>query len=288
MNTQEAERWTSEVLDEVFEALAASEEITSALVFKGARVLRKRLDSAYRQSTDIDSNLLEDFAGQLEDRLAQAQYLQKHATVAIQRYFNRQDPIRYELTDIRAKLKPQSEHPMGWNAIELRLSVKDLAKPSVRAFPALVIDVAAPEELLKTSIAPLMIGENAVQAYTLERLAGEKLRAFLSSLPAYQMKMRRRGNTIRVKDIYDLAVVGTVRPLEQRDFWHQVGQEFQTACRSRFIDCAGLATFEEGLERTRKTYESDPTLPKDVHFDEAWAFLRGVVQLFEDIKLLPF
>lgn len=287
MDTQETDRWKSDVLDQVFEALAASPAITVALVFKGARVLRKRLDSAYRQSTDIDSNLLEDFAEQNPDRQTQADYLERHAAEALRQYFEMQDPVRYELESVRAELKPLSDHPHGWNAIKLSLKVKDLAKPKVRGLPALTIDVAAPEELLETSVAPLVIGENVVSAYTLERMAGEKLRAFLSSLPAYRQKMQRPGNAIRVKDIYDLAVVGRVCPLERRDFWQQAGQEFQVACQAWLIDCVGIATFEEGLERTQVVYDSDPTLPKDISFDEAWGFLREVVQLLKADGHLP-
>jgi Nucleotidyl transferase AbiEii toxin, Type IV TA system len=224
MDKSEAERWKSEVLDEIFEALAASEAITSALVFKGARILVKRLESTYRQSTDIDSNLLKDFVEQKTQRQDQADYLQKHAAVAIKQYFENQDPVRYELMEVRATLKPPSDHPQGWNAILLRVTVKDFAKLSVLGLPSLTIDVAAPEELLDTSVAPLLVGENEVKAYALERLVGEKLRAFLSSLPAYRAKMKRPGDAIRVKDIYDLAVVGKKRPLEETEFWQLVGK----------------------------------------------------------------
>jgi hypothetical protein len=288
MDPRQTDRWKSEVLDQVFVALAASEAITSALVFKGARILVKRLESTYRQSTDIDSNLLEEFVEQNKQRQSQADYLEKHAAAAIKRYFESQEPVRYELTQVRAILKPPSEHPQGWNAILLRVTVKDLTKPLVLGLPALTIDVAAPEELLDTSVAPLLVGENEVKAYTLERLTGEKLRAFLSSLPAYREKLNRPGDAIRVKDIYDLAVVGKKHPLEQTEFWQQVGEEFKVACRSRFIDCQGIETFEAVLERTRTLYDLDPTLPKDVPFDEAWIFLREVVNFLQTKQVLPF
>jgi Nucleotidyl transferase AbiEii toxin, Type IV TA system len=94
MDLRQTDRCKSEVLDQVFEALAASEAITSALVFKGARILVKRLESIYRQSTDIDSNLLEDFVEQNKQRQTQADYLEKHAAAAIKRHFESQEPVR--------------------------------------------------------------------------------------------------------------------------------------------------------------------------------------------------
>jgi hypothetical protein len=38
MNQSDADRWKSDVLDEVFAALAAASETEECLVFKGARV----------------------------------------------------------------------------------------------------------------------------------------------------------------------------------------------------------------------------------------------------------
>ena len=51
MNQKDAERWKSQVLDEIFVALAASEQLDEALVFKGARVLNVRLGMAANLST---------------------------------------------------------------------------------------------------------------------------------------------------------------------------------------------------------------------------------------------
>src|SRR5271154_5971806 len=56
MNPNDFDRWKSEVLDEIFAALAADDEIEECLVFKGARVLNARLGGG-RQSLDLDSNL---------------------------------------------------------------------------------------------------------------------------------------------------------------------------------------------------------------------------------------
>ena len=55
MNRTDADRWRSEVLDEILIALAADNEIEQCLVFKGARVLNARLGGG-RQSLDLNSN----------------------------------------------------------------------------------------------------------------------------------------------------------------------------------------------------------------------------------------
>lgn len=73
---------------------------------------------------------------------------------------------------------------------------------------------------------------------------------------------------VRAKDLYDISRICHVRGLEQVDFWQLAGEEFRVACRSRYIDCHGLTTFQEQWDVTRKTY-SAATIPKDIPFDEA-------------------
>ena len=51
MRPDQFERWKSDALGEVFAAIAASESLRAALIFKGARVLNLRLDLE-RQSLD--------------------------------------------------------------------------------------------------------------------------------------------------------------------------------------------------------------------------------------------
>jgi hypothetical protein len=138
------------------------------------------------------------------------------------------------------------------------------------------------------SFAPLRVGKHEVTAYTLQRLAGEKLRAFLTSLPAYRRKLGRPGESVRAKDIYDLACIAQKRPLTNQAFWSAAGREFRTASASRDVDCAGLTTFEEDLDVTRATYEADTTIPKDISFEAAWAVLRAIVQLMEGLGVIPF
>src|SRR5208282_1656065 len=96
MNQKDADRWKSEVLDEIFAALAADSEIEECLVFKGARVLNARLGGG-RQSLDLDSNLIKSFVDQHPDREDQKSYLERYMKRAITRHFEGQDTVRFEL-----------------------------------------------------------------------------------------------------------------------------------------------------------------------------------------------
>jgi hypothetical protein len=285
MNQTDAERWKSQVLDEIFVALAASEPLDEALVFKGARVLNVRLGIG-RQSLDLDSNLSAPFIRKYPDREAQRAFLEEEMTRAVRSHFERQEFVRYELTGLKVQTYPPKSHPMGWDAFKVRISVNDLTR-HVRGFPALEIDVAAPEDLMNTSVATIEVGGHRVHAYTLERIAGEKLRAFLSSLPAYRAKVKKPGESVRAKDLYDVSRIRRVHPIEQVEFWRLVGQEFRVACRSRYIDCQGLPTFQEQWAVTRKTYE-EATIPKDISFEEAEATLVAVVNVLEAQGIVPF
>ena len=53
-----ADRWKLQVLDEVFKALASSQELSQQLIYKGARVLRLRLQGFLRMSSDNCSSPL--------------------------------------------------------------------------------------------------------------------------------------------------------------------------------------------------------------------------------------
>ncbi len=78
-----------------------------------------------------------------------------------------------------------------------------------------------------------------VQSYTLERITGEKMRAYLTSLPVYRSKIGRRPDTPRFKDLYDLARIRRRFDLADNAFWRTASREFGLACESRFVDCAG-------------------------------------------------
>lgn len=290
MNSEEQSRWKSEALDTIFEALAASEALTSLLVYKGARVLNRRLHTSDRQSLDIDSNLMAHAAAGM-DREEQTQVLRREIETALRTFFESEDPVRYDLERVRVKPEPRlgRSHPMGWDAFNIKVHVRDLRRADGMGLPGLEIDVAAPEALLDGSTAPLVIGDHEVIAYSLPRLAGEKLRAFLSSLPEYRMKLKRPGDAVRVKDLYDVCRIAREYPPDQEEaFWRRAGAEFRVACESRYVDCGGISTFEQHLDVIQQMYETSPTLPKDISFDEAWGVVRVVVGRFEAWDVVPF
>lgn len=277
------------MLDVVFEAMAASRRLTNLLVYKGARILNRRLETSDRQSLDIDSNLFA-HAAESMDRAEQMEVLRQEIATALEAHFESETPVRYELAAVRVRAEPGlgRSHRLGWNAFKIKIQIRDLRRADVRGLPGIEVDVAAPEMLLHESTAPLKIGDHEVIAYSLERLAGEKLRAFLSSLPEYRAKVSKPGEAVRVKDIYDIGRIAREVPPEEETFWRKAGAEFCIACESRYIDCEGLSTFEQHLDVTQQSYETSPTLPQDIPFDEAWQVVRAVVERFDAWGVTPF
>ena len=288
MNPGDAEDWKEEALREIFQSLSGHPPLHSMLVFKGARVLNERLHEVGRRSLDIDSNLSQSFFDSVPDRAIRRETLESELQIALSRYFESQSPVRYTLEGIRIDPQPPVDHPQGWDGYDVRISILDHTRPHVRGLPSLALDIAAPEPLGQDSIAPLTIGTATVWAYTLERIAGEKLRAFLSSLPQYRAKMKRPGEAVRSKDIFDLARIGRARPTDNQQFWLKAGEEFRLACSSRFIDCQGIETFEQDLATTQSSYQNDPTIPNDPGFHEAWNTIRQIVAFLESSNLIPF
>jgi hypothetical protein len=180
----------------------------------------------------LNTNLTASFVQNYPSRDAQQRFLEEEIATAVRRHFERQAPVRFELTELSVRTYPSNSHPMGWDAFKVKLNVNDLMR-RVKGLPSLEIDVAAPEQMLDSSVSPLEVGGHFVFAYTLERIAGEKLRAFLSSLPAYRSKVKKPGEAVRAKDLYDLSRIRRVHGLEQVDFWKLAGEEFRIACRSR-------------------------------------------------------
>jgi hypothetical protein len=285
MNPAQAEKWKDQVLDEIFEAFAESAELQHALIFKGARVLGRLLNTT-RQSFDLDSNLSQQFTQAHPDKEGQRTFLENAMRAALQSHFENQNPVRYELERLSVRRRPATDHPQGWDAFEIRINVNDLTKV-VRGFPALEIDVASPENLNAESVTTLQFGRHRICIYTLQRIGGEKLRAFLSSLPAYRKKLKKPGDAVRVKDLYDLAIIRRHHDLNDYAFWLAVGQEFRRACQSRFVDCAGMSTFQENWDLTRQSY-SAATIPKDVPFQEAETTLTEIMEFLEKHRFLPF
>jgi predicted nucleotidyltransferase component of viral defense system len=288
VNREDLKKWKNELLDHMLAAFAAHKPLTEVLCFKGARILNLRLGTEIRQSLDIDSNLESRFVLSCKDPNRQCDYLVKECNVAIEAYFSYQSPVRYRLLKVTGSLQPSDGHPFGWDGRTVRITVSDRKFPTTRGLPPVELEIASPEKLSPHSSAVLQIGEHAVNAYTLERIAGEKMRAFLSSLPAYKEKIRRSAGQRRVKDLYDINRIYSKFPISEENFWQEAGNEFILACESRFVDCSGIGSFEQGLEETRSMYVHDPTIPKDVQFEQAWHSLADIVDFIEKRGILPF
>jgi len=290
MNPLEQNRWKSAVLEEALQAFASDTVLRDSLIFKGARILNLRLGNEIRQSLDIDSNLAFGFQ-QAHPRVEeQQQLLETRFATALRRFFDRQNPVRFSVENITVEPRPtRMDHPFGWNGFVVRVRIRDGRQSDLRGIPAVEIDVAASEALGPGAVSDLTIhGNLTIRAYTLERIAGEKLRAFLSSLPVYIEKIGRRSDAIRVKDLYDLARIRRARATDDLNFWRTAGMEFRLACKSRFIDCMGIETFMEGSTATEIAFRSDPTLPKDIEFEEVKNTLIEVVVLFKQLDIVPF
>jgi hypothetical protein len=288
MNPANQRRWKSEVLDQTLLAFAADSNLRDKLIFKGARILNLRLGEECRQSLDIDTNL--DFAFQHShpDQQDRKAILESTIRAALSRHFNRQEPVRFAVEKVEATPKPAGRHPFGWDGFLVKAQIRDGANAGVKGLPAIEIDVAAFETLGPNAISKLEIQQGLwVRAYTLERIAGEKLRAFLSSLPAYLEKVGRRTDTARVKDLYDIVRIWMVKPITDTAFWCEAASEFKLACESRFIDCTGIETFMENERMTAELFQNDPTLPKDISFDMVREVLTEILDLFKEQGWVP-
>ncbi len=229
MNAADNARWQDRLLDQVFAAIAAHPALTEILIFKGARILAHHLPGVTRQSLDLDANCRRAFLDTFIDRERQAAVLHEYLAEAVNAHFEAQSPVTLELGEIRVFTKPPKGHPRGWNAFEVRIRVVDRSRPSQLGVPTLELDVASPEAMSADSLTTLQVGGHAVHTYSLPRIAGEKVRAFLSSLPDYQRKSGRSGGAIRVKDLYDLTQVVRHRPLLDTAFWRTAA----SACLDR-------------------------------------------------------
>lgn len=287
MNPNDAHAWQDGVLEEIFAGIAANDALTDILIFKGARILARQLPGVARQSLDIDANCTKEFLATYPDRQVQAGVLQEHLLQALHQQFERGVPVRFRVEDIRVSPKPRKDHPQGWNAFEVRIRVSDMSRSSQLGVPSLQIDIAYPEELTPESTTTIEIDGHEIRAYTLCRIAGEKVRAFLSSLPDYQAKIGRAGGIVRAKDIYDLARILKHCPLTVSKFWRESAIECQSACASRYVDCHGWTSFSQFEDAVRNIYEMEPTIPRDVSFDEAWQALREIIGRFVELGAFP-
>jgi hypothetical protein len=285
MNRESRDHWINEILNEVFLAVIASEPLRNALIFKGARILNLHLGDS-RQSLDIDSNMAPELVASTPDPEAQADFLEEQIPPALRRHFERQNPVKFKLGRVNVVRQPPKGHLRGWNAFLLRIEVQDNSMAGVRGLPMLEIDVAAPETLGPDAVETLNVQGIPARVYALHRIAGEKLRAYLTSLPAYRRKMQGGDREFRVKDLHDIARILRARPASDTEFWTKAGHEFQLACQSRLVDCRGLESFMESWPLARERYETDRSLDK-VSFDEAEQALKIVVGLIEGQGIFP-
>jgi hypothetical protein len=285
MNPGQQREWQDSVLREILRAVASHPPLKEALVFKGARILNLHLGTE-RQSLDIDANLLVEFQQAHPDHAEQSAWFQEQLEHALRNHFEEQEPVRYGVTSVKVEPSPQKPHPRGWDAFKVAIRVTDERMRGVRQLPTIELDLAAPEELGSDAICHLQVDGAEIQAYSLHRIAGEKLRAFLTSLPSYRNKMLSPERAVRAKDLHDLARILAAKPIDDTSFWTQAGKEFRLACMSRHVDCHGPETFREGWSDTQVAYESDATL-KAVPWSDAEQALEQITKFFDEVSVFP-
>ncbi len=285
MNLNHRDHWVSEVLRTILRALIEYQPLQSFLVFKGARILNLYLGES-RQSLDIDSNLTSELNTNMPGLEDQKLFLQEHVSKALQRYFEKQNPIVFELGRVKVVRKPPKGHPRGWDGFRLNIEVQDNRLKGIRGLPMLELDVAAPEPLGPGAIVTMDIDGISARVYSLQRISGEKLRAYLTSLPSYRQRMSGGERDFRVKDLHDLARILRHRPISDAEFWTMAGDEFQLACESRLVNCLGLASFMEAWALARQRYEADESL-RSVSFPEAEQALKTMVEFFQRQGIFP-
>lgn len=286
MKPDERNEWSDHCLQEILQAVGSDAELKDALVFKGARILNLHLGT-HRQSLDIDSSLDVGFHDSMPDRDAQADWFREKLGQAVRSHFEGQDPVRYVLDGISVRKNPKGPpHPRGWNGLVAEMNISDGLLRNVRNLPSLELEIAAPELLGPGAVCELEIDGFSLHAYSLHRIAGEKLRAFLTSLPAYRRKMSSRERIHRAKDLHDIVRILRSEPITARPFWEQAAGEFMLACESRYVDCGGLATFQEDWDATRVTYLDDPSLAR-IPWEEVGEALTAVVGFIGDLGIFP-
>ena len=285
MNRETQKHWIDEVLNEVFLAVIASEPLRNALIFKGARILNLYLGDG-RESLDIDSNVAPELVASIPGLEAQARFLEQHLPPALRRHFENQNPVRFELGDVKVDQRPPKGHPRGWNAFLLRIQVRDNRWPGVIGLPRLEIDVAAPETLGPDAVEGRNIQGLSARVYALHRIAGEKLRAYLTSLPTNRQKMLGGEREFRVKDLHDIARILRARPESDLEFWAKTGREFELACESRLVGCRGLTSFMESWALAHERYDADGSL-RAVPFAQAEHALKTVIGLLDQQEIFP-
>lgn len=286
MNTSQQNQWKDTILTEILCAISRHAPLNKALIFKGARILSLHLGTG-RKSLDIDANLLGVFQSQMPERDQQSSWFESEFNTALRNHFELQEPVRYALISVKIEKRPaQDQHPHGWDGFLAKFNITDHKLFNNRGLPTLELDLAAPEVLGDNAVCELALNGTTIQAYALHRIAGEKLRAFLSSLPAYRNKISKRPRGVRVKDLHDLAMILNAHPITETDFWENAAHEFQLACKSRFVDCTCAETFYENWSTTESAYLTDKTLSA-VPWENAKTALGVILEYFEYEKVFP-
>jgi len=285
MNPQQQDRWVAEVLREVMTAMMHDEALSAALVFKGAWVLNLHLGE-FRHSMDIDAAAEPGWVEEMGCLDKQEAFLREHLPRAVRRHFERQNPVRFTLEEAKFNRNPADLHPRGWDMLCVKLVVRDHRMANVLGLPPAKLEVAAAESYGPDAVEMCDFLGVPAWVYALHRIAGEKLRAYLTSLPEYRAKMRGGDRKFRVKDLHDLARIVHHRPLKDTDFWAKAMREFRLACESRYVDCAGPETFKQDWAEARLRYEQDRHLTT-VPFPEAEAALDEVSAAFARMGVFP-
>ena len=286
MKKEQQNDWKVEVLKHIFLALVKNESINKSLIFKGAMILNKYIKTP-RMSLDIDSNLDAEFVSQYKGKIRQENFLNENLLAALTRYFEGQDPVKYKVDRLLVERRPKSDHPFGWDAFEIAITLIDHGKIGIRGLPKLTIDIAAPETLSANSVVDFDWDGIGIKAYSLERIAGEKARAYLSSLPTYRNKIKKGARAVRVKDLYDLVKIIQDNPIHNKVFWGKAGSEFRLACESRYVDCEGLVSFKENWDITREFFVNEPIIPKDVNIEDVEKTLTDITSYWKELKIIP-
>ena len=76
MNPETKNKWMADILTQILIALASSKSLKDVLVYKGALILNRRLESD-RMSLDIDSNLVQNFVLAVPEKEQQEKNLKR-------------------------------------------------------------------------------------------------------------------------------------------------------------------------------------------------------------------
>lgn len=275
----------TEVLREVMTAAMHDEALRAALVFKGAWILNLHLGDS-RHSIDIDAAAEPGWVEEMGRLDKQEEFLREHLLRAVTRHFARQNPVRFTIEEAKFSRNPADHHPRGWDMLCVKLVVSDHRMANVLGLPPVELEVAAAESYGPDAVEMRDFLGAPARVYALHRIAGEKLRAYLTSLPEYRAKMCGGDRKFRVSDLHDLARIVRHRPLTDAGFWAKAMREFRLACESRYVDCAGPETFKQAWAEARLRYEQDQHL-KTVPFPEAEAALEEVSAAFCRMGVFP-